>query len=191
MDKPSEVLQTARLRLRPPAASDAAAIFAAYAQDPQVTRFLLWNPHRDMAETVTFLQGCEAAWREGTRFPWVLELPPARQIIGMIELRLSPQHQVGRAPDDAAQGSADVGYVIARPWWGQGYATEALRAVVDAAFTLPALRRVWAVVDVENLASQRVLEKAGLRRETLLLQHVVHPNISAAPRDVYRHAITR
>jgi RimJ/RimL family protein N-acetyltransferase len=191
VNKPPEVLQTARLRLRPPTVGDAEAIFHTYAKDPEVTPFLVWSPHRDIAETVTFLQGCESAWREGGRFPWVIEQVAARQLIGMIELRVASQHQVGAQPGERAAGSADVGYVIARPCWRKGYATEALRAVVDAAFTLPGLHRLWAVVDVENVASQRVLEKGGLRRETLLRRHLAHPNISTEPRDVYRHAITR
>ncbi len=178
---PAAILQTARLKLRPPTVADAPAIFGAYAQDPQVTRFVPWRPHRDVAETVAFLQGCEAAWREGGRFPWVIELAASGELLGMIELRLPP---------DPA-GGADLGYVLARPHWGRGYATEALAAVVQAALALPAVRRVWAVVDVENVASQRVLEKAGLRREALLPRHLAHPNAGAEPRDVYRHAIER
>jgi RimJ/RimL family protein N-acetyltransferase len=81
--------------------------------------------------------------------------------------------------------------VIARSHQGKGYATEATRAVIAWAFRQPSLYRVNASTDIENIASQRVLEKAGMLREGLLRKYIVHPNISAVPRDSYMYAITK
>lgn len=61
--------------------------------------------------------------------------------------------------------------------------TEAVIAVTAWAFTDPYVERVWAVCDVENTASMRVLEKAGFQREGLLEKYGVHPNVSCEPRD--------
>ena len=62
-----------------------------------------------------------------------------------------------------------------RPFWGQGLATEAARAVIDAAFqSLPELNRVEAAADLRNRASLRVLEKVGMQREVVLRQHRIH-----------------
>lgn len=62
-----------------------------------------------------------------------------------------------------------MGYSIARAFWGRDLATEAARAVVDAAFEMCAtLIRVRAMADARNLASIRVLAKAGLKREGIL-----------------------
>jgi ribosomal-protein-alanine N-acetyltransferase len=60
-------------------------------------------------------------------------------------------------------GIADVGYSLARDLWGQGYATEIVHALVTAGFGALGLRRIVATVAPENLASARVLEKAGFR----------------------------
>jgi RimJ/RimL family protein N-acetyltransferase len=79
--------------------------------------------------------------------------------------------------------SQNLGYVLGRKFWGQGYMTEAVRAVVDYALAEPEVFRVWAVCDVENAASARVLEKAGMRREGILRRWSMHPNISDEPRD--------
>jgi len=68
---------------------------------------------------------------------------------------------------------------------------EAVRAIIDLAFVSPAIYRVWAVTDVENFASARVMEKAGMVREGRLARYIMHPNISDEPRDVYCYAITK
>lgn len=85
----------------------------------------------------------------------------------------------------------DVGYVLARPYWGRGLMSEACAAVVDIAFSDPAVHRVWAVCDVDNHASTRVMEKAGMTREGVLRRWIVHPNVSSQPRDVYCYARVR
>lgn len=57
------------------------------------------------------------------------------------------------------------GYAFNKRYWDQGYATEASRAVLHVAFSVLQLHRVWATCDVRNVASWRVLEKLGMRRE--------------------------
>jgi ribosomal-protein-alanine N-acetyltransferase len=66
---------------------------------------------------------------------------------------------------------ADLGYMLARRYWGHGYATEAASALVAIAFGTLGVERVRALVDVGNERSRRVLEKAGLRWEALLRRH--------------------
>ena len=68
---------------------------------------------------------------------------------------------------------------------------EAITAVAGWAFSDPSVFRVWAVCDVENRASARVLEKAGFLREGVLKKWSLHPNISAIPRDCYSYSQTR
>jgi len=60
---------------------------------------------------------------------------------------------------------------------------EAARAVLTAAAAQPELHRIWAVCDVENMVSARVLEKIGMLREGILRRWVIHPNVSSEPRD--------
>jgi RimJ/RimL family protein N-acetyltransferase len=80
--------------------------------------------------------------------------------------------------------------VLARSAWAQGYATEAAGAVVAWALAQPELHRVWAVCDVENAASARVLEKSGMTREACLRAWVVMPAFPS-PRDVWCYAAVK
>lgn len=73
----------------------------------------------------------------------------------------------------------------------KGHMTESLRAINDWALGRLSIYRVYATTDVENFASQRVLEKAGMQREGLLRKFIVHPDISAEPGDSYIYAIVK
>ena len=61
-----------------------------------------------------------------------------------------------------------MGYIIAKPYWVRGLATEAVRTMLSWLRNQPQIYRVWAVTDQENKASGRVLTKAGMRREALI-----------------------
>jgi ribosomal-protein-alanine N-acetyltransferase len=65
---------------------------------------------------------------------------------------------------------------------------EAAQAVSDYVLEQPAMYRVWAVCDVDNTASARVMEKIGMQREGLMRRGVLHPNISSEPRDCWLYA---
>lgn len=70
--------------------------------------------------------------------------------------------EIGCSVDDAC-ATGQVGYTVVEPCWGQGYATEALRALLSHVLAEPAIRRVIAETMVEHAASRRVMEKAGMR----------------------------
>lgn len=173
--KPPIQFDTYRLHLRPPTREDAAAIFQQYAQDAEVAKYVTWRPHDTIQTTYEFLERCLAVWENATTFPWLIIRKDDQQIMGMIELRIKTF-------------KAEVGYVLARAYWGQGYMAEAAKVVVEWALAQPEIYRVWAVCDVDNRASARVLEKIGMQREGLLRRHILHPNISATPRDCWCYA---
>lgn len=176
--RPPTAIETERLILRPPGLHDAPVIFERYAQDHDVTRYLAWRPAASIDDTVVFLRRCQRVWESGEAFPYAMILAGDDKPIGMIELR--PRgHRV------------ELGYVLARPYWNQGYTTEAARAVVDWALAQPGVFRVWAVCDVENAASTRVLEKAGMQREGVLRRWLIHPNVSDTPRDCWCLSIAK
>ena len=80
-------------------------------------------------------------------------------------------------------GRALFGYVLAKKFWGHGFATEALTHLVNWSLAQPSLHRAWAYCDVENLASVRVMEKAGMQREGVLCRWHVCPTLGPEPRD--------
>src|SRR5262245_6563227 len=167
---PPAISETERLRLRPPGIEDTAAIFDQYAQDAEVTKYLTWHPHYDIEETQHFLRRCLSGWEQAAAFPWVICRKSDGRLIGMVEIRPG-----GHKPD--------LGYVLAREFWGNGYAPEAVKAIVEWALAQADVWRVWAVCDVDNRASARVLEKVGMQRDGVLRRWIIHPNISAEPRD--------
>lgn len=176
--KPPERFETSRLLLRPPTLEDAAPIYEGYGQDPEVTRFLIWKPHKNLTETQAFIQRSLAVWEAGSAFPWVLVLKQENQLIGMLELRIEDH-------------KADLGYVLAKAHWGEGFATEAAQLIVDWALAQPEIFRVGAVCDVDNLASARVLEKVGMQREGILRRWLRRPSDGKQPRDCYAYAIIK
>lgn len=177
LNMPTE-FQTERLLLRTPLVSDAGAIFDEYAADPEVTRYTTWVPHNGSGTVSAFLEELEKRRDVGTEFSWVVTKPDEDRPFGMIGARVRG-HMV------------DIGYVLAKRLWNQGLMTEVISTVSDWMLTQPEIYRVWAVCDTENIGSARVLEKSGFEREGLLRRWLVHPNLSAEPRDCYIYGRAR
>lgn len=178
MVKPPQTLRTERLRLRKAKLSDAEPIFRQYAQDPQVTKYVSWRGHVDLDETRQYVRMCLLAWDVGKAFHWVIERNEDKQVIGMMIAR-------------AGGEKWELGYVLARAYWGRGYMTEVLKALIAWALKQPEIYRIWAVCDVDNIASARAMEKAGMQREGTLRRWSVHPNLGPEPRDSYCYAIVK
>ena len=153
--KPPEKIETKRLILRKPRMDDAYSLFNAYMQDLEVARFTMWRPHQRVEQTEEFIEDCLLAWESDARFPFVITLKEKYEPFGMIDFHIKGS-------------TVGFGYVIARSHQCMGYATEATRAIIGWAFQQPSLYRVNASTDVENHASARVMEKAGMIREGLL-----------------------
>jgi [ribosomal protein S5]-alanine N-acetyltransferase len=170
--------ETDRLILRPLARSDALAIFAGYAQDPEITSFLTWRPHKSLAETERYVAQCLAAPADKSR-TYALIGRSDRKLLGAFDLRQPERHRV------------ECGYVLGRPYWGRGLMTEALSEVARWAMRQDGIWRIGAVCDVENPASARVMEKAGLTREGILRRWLVHPSLGPEPRDCFSYALVR
>jgi len=170
--KPPATIETARLRLRKPAIDDAEAIYTTYASDAEATRYVSFRTHQSSEDAREYLRHCTAAWAGEGPFTWVIVLRDTGRLAGTIDIR--PQgHRV------------EMGYIIGREYWGRGYMTEVVRAVSDWVLAQPEIHRVWAMCDVDNLASARVMEKSGMQREGRLRRWAVHPNTGAGPRDFW------
>lgn len=180
----SERFDTPRCIVRRHLPYDAEDIFASFGQDAEVNRFLGWKPHAELADTKRQLNYETHRWDRGAAHTWVVVLrgddgpTSGAGIIGLIQL-IPQGHQ------------ARLGYLLARPHWGRGLMTEAIRPVLDDALRQPNLYRVDAVCDVDNPASARVLEKLGMDFEGRLRRYILHPNVSPEPRDVLLYACVR
>ena len=160
-----ERLETDRLIIRRPTLGDVKAIFATYASDPDVTRYVGWPRHARPNETRAFLQFSNAEWRKWPAGPYVILVRDSQTLIGSTGL-------VFETPARAA-----TGYVLAKNAWGRGYATEALRAMVSVAAGC-GVCRLYALCHHAHRASARVLEKNGFTLEGTLRRYAEFPNLS-------------
>lgn len=163
-----DVLTGPRVILRPPRLDDAEALFARIASDPEVTRYLSWMPHPDVAETRRVV---DELFNVGAERTWLIETRDTREVIGLCGWRRPVSH------------AAELGYCLARNWWGRGMMSEVLRLLLDALERDPTVFRVWAVCHVDNSGSARLLERSGLSREGRLVRHSLFPNLSDEPQD--------
>ena len=152
-----DVLNTEHLRLRPFRLQDVNDVLA-YATDPAWARYLPVPQPYTRVDAETFIAGQLVLDRE-VQPAWAVV--HAGAVIGGINIRFDFAHRVG-----------ELGYSIARTYWGRGLATEAARAAMDAAFAAYAdLNRMRAMADARNVASLRVMEKLGMVREGVLRQN--------------------
>jgi RimJ/RimL family protein N-acetyltransferase len=178
MDLPRE-LDTPRLHLRRPQRGDALALFARFAADAEVTRYLSWPRHRTVADTREFLDASEREWEAHGTGPYLV-FSREGLLAGATGLHLETPYR------------ASTGYALARDAWGRGYATEATRAMISLAWSLPRMWRLYALCHPENAASLRVLQKAGFEREGRLRKYLVFPNLgSLDPSDVLVYGLLR
>lgn len=155
-------LTTARLVLRPFAASDAAAVHA-HLQDREVASTTAMIPH-------PYPEGAAEAWiathapRHDANEAVVLAVTLREDgaLVGSIELRLEQAHRRG-----------EMGYWIARPYWNRGYATEAADALLRWGMGELRLHRVYAAHMSRNAQSGAVLRKIGMRHEGRLRRHIL------------------
>lgn len=174
--RPPERLETERLVLRVPTLADAPAMFANYASDPEVTKYLTWEPHASVEVSEFVLNMLTGFWDSGPAYPWSITIDD--EIVGMIEARI-----------DAPR--VELAWVLSRKLWGEGLMSEAANAVLEWCLSQPEIWRVEAYVDVDNPASSRVMEKIGMTQDGRLDRWGYHPNVSDEPRDVLLFSRTR
>jgi ribosomal-protein-alanine N-acetyltransferase len=151
-------LTTTRLTLRPFSEVDAAPLFEC-ARNPNVTRYTLWDAHKSIYETQTFVRDYALLrYREGMAEPYAITLTHDQKPIGSCGCFWASQ----------PNRSMELGYWIAEPYWGRGLAVEACQVLLSHVFREYAPIRIQARVIAGNSASSRVLEKLGFRFEGTL-----------------------
>ena len=146
-------LQTPRLLLREVNSDDALDIFE-FASDRQVTKYTFWNTHRSIEDTGKFISFLKSP----DNVTWAIVLKESELVIGYCFFHsLERDHK-----------KAEISFGISRDYWGQGYATEAVREVLSYGFEKGKLRRIEGTCMLENLASSRVMEKLGMKFEKVI-----------------------
>ena len=145
-------METNRILLRPWREDDAEALFK-YAADPDVGPRAGWPPHKSVEESLEIIRTIFSG--DGM---WAVEWRETGEPIGC----------VGYLPASASnlkieEDQAEVGYWIAKPYWGKGVCTEAMRLVVDYCFNVKNFTTLWGDYFPENPASGKVMEKCGFK----------------------------
>ncbi|HCF52008.1 MAG TPA: GNAT family N-acetyltransferase, partial [Bacillus sp. (in: Bacteria)] len=147
-------LETERLRLRELTLLDAETLFQYFSKE-SVIRYFGMDSFENIEQAKTTIQTFKNRYEEGSVFRWGIEKKGTGQLIGTCGFHLINNHHK----------RAEIGYELDDTYWGQGYATEALQAILTYGFETLQLIRVAAVVYVENKASQKLLSKAGFQEE--------------------------
>lgn len=145
-------LQTERLVLRPLGAGDLQSVHA-YASDAETTAYMLRLPNRTLQQTQQFLLCAEQEWQKQSPRFYEFAITLAGRQIGAVSLYLEEEEPAG-----------ELGWILQKRYWRQGFATEAALAVREFARGL-GLSRLTAHCDARNIASRRVMEKIGMMLE--------------------------
>ncbi len=153
-------LETECLVLRKIEESDCQAMYENWASLEECSRFFPWSAATDRESYKEKVMRWIKNYENGLYFNWVIELKKNREIIGMINL-----HNV-----DEQGCLAETSYILTPKYWGNGIMTEALKRVIRFAFEDIGLKCVQADIFRENVASGRVLEKCGMKKEGVLVE---------------------
>ena len=156
------VLETDRLILRPFELSDAPAVFA-YSSDPENTKYMLWEPNRTIQAAEEFIRAELENYKTGKSYDYAFILKESGALIGTGGAAIG---------DGMFRFTAEIGYILDKRCWGNGYAPEAMRALTEYLFAEKGIRRVQAKHFIGNPASGRVMEKIGMTYEGTLTDYL-------------------
>ena len=162
---PTEVPTLTRglINLRKPELKDTQAVFDG-CQDPLIPRFTAISANYSMAHALDYLQRVDASLRTQRELPLIIEYGNGddRKFAGTISFHsISVKNSVG-----------EIGYWMSESMRGKSIATTAVRMLTDYGFATIGFKRVEAMVDVENIASTKLLTSAGYQREGLLRKKI-------------------
>ncbi|MCL2034559.1 MAG: GNAT family N-acetyltransferase [Oscillospiraceae bacterium] len=143
-------IETDRILLRPLKISDAEAVFKKWANDPGVTKYMRWNTHQTINETIEWLTFEEKNIASGDSYSWGFVYKENDELFGS-----------GGMIHNKDIRMFEIGYVLMEKYWNMGLATEAAKAFIDFAVKELKQTSFFAVHAKENPASGKVMEKLG------------------------------
>ena len=145
-------LETERLRLRRVRFDDLYDYYERLGSDGEVTRYLTFDPHQDIGESLASIEKTLGRYEEGGCYRWAIAEKEDDGIIGIFELLRF---------DEAAE-SCSFAYMLGKQWWGRGYATEAMREAFRFAIEEMGVKKIIGDHMAPNAASGAVMRKAGM-----------------------------
>ncbi|MGE7625367.1 GNAT family N-acetyltransferase [Viridibacillus sp. NPDC096237] len=157
MGKEFPIIETKRLILRQVTTEDAEDLFT-YLSDKDVVKHMGLEPFKTVNDVWDEIRWYDSIFKEGTGIRWGITLKDSGKVIGSCGfLNMLTKHY-----------RTEVGFELSKDYWGKGIASEALEAVVKYGYQHFQLERIEALIEPNNLPSQKLVEKQGFKREGLL-----------------------
>lgn len=153
--KGTQKIETERLILRAFKKEDALQMYNNWSSDSEVTKFLSWSAHSSVVMTKQLIAYWISDYNNEEHYQWAIQSKETGEVIGNINL-------LNINTDDE---NCEIGYCLGKAFWSKGYMSEALRCVIEYGFHVIGFQRIAAHVEVENIASWRVMEKCNLTYE--------------------------
>ncbi len=151
-------IETQRLILRKFTSFDAKDMYKNWTSDDDVTKYLTWPTHSNLAVTEKILSEWISNYDNPEFYQWAIELKNTGEVIGSISL----------VAMDNDNENCEVGYCIGKDFWNKGIITEAFSTLINVLFTEIGFQRITGRHDVDNPASGCVMKKCGLKYEGTL-----------------------
>ena len=146
--KGTQIIKTERLTLRRLLPDDAEMMFT-WMSDPEVLKYEDWKVHENVNYTRGFISYLTGDYKSEQTYCWGMQL--GEELIGLVMVV------------NVQEWDGIIAYYLNRSCWSKGYATEAVMAAMDFMFTEVGVERISASYVIQNAASGRVLQKAGMR----------------------------
>lgn len=151
------ILETERLLLRPFCADDASAVFEGWESDPEVAKFMFWRSHNDIEKTKEWLRFEAEKIEKDDWYRFALVLKGTNELIG-----------TGLIYYEDEVSGWEIGYNLARRFWGFGYTTEAMSEILRFAKNRLGIKEAVGRHADQNPASGRVMQKLGFEFEKVI-----------------------
>jgi ribosomal-protein-alanine N-acetyltransferase len=174
-------IEITRLLLRRFELDDAEAMFRNWAHDADVTKYLTWPPHENVEATRSLLEQWVRSYDDPASYNWAIT-PTA--VDKSERAGVGPFGSISVVDMNERLRIASIGYCIGKPWWGQGYTSEALGAVISYLFEQAGFNRIEALHDPRNLRSGHVMAANGMTFEGTLRQRG-HSNQGLCDDSIY------
>ena len=174
----TKTLETGRLTLRKYKIEDAKGMYENWGSDPKCNIYLPWELHENVEQTKEIITEWINAYQEDT-FNWIIELKESNEVIGGINVvKLNKKTNI-----------CEIGYCIGSKFWNKGYTTEALNKVIEFLFEECELYLIEASHHKTNIASGKVMEKAGMIKECELRNRALNRQTNELE-NLVTHSIT-
>ncbi|HEX2952943.1 MAG TPA: GNAT family N-acetyltransferase [Bacillota bacterium] len=146
------ILESERIVLRPLSLNDAEHIFKSWTSDPEVAKFMIWDQHQRVDDTIEWLKIEEENVDSEEHYTWGFVLKETGELFGSGGIGFNQEHDC-----------FEMGYNIMKKYWGQGLTTEAGEVILDFAIHTLGEKKLFCRHAVDNIGSKKVMLKLGFK----------------------------